>query len=114
MECGVVPHLLWKRTKEVPSAQLLDNVNVKVPDHDDPAVRANALLAAAEFSGLHVALEDVDAFLGVERHAGYLIETDDVVLRDEPSPTCRVVDEHVGNCRFSARDEMGVWRHLLE
>ena len=38
----------------------------------------------------------------------------DVVLGDEPAPARRVVDEHVGDRRLAARDEVGVGRDLLE
>ena len=62
------------------------DVDVEVADHDDSAVGADALFAAAELARLHIALEDVDAFLRVERDARYLVETDDVVLGYQPSP----------------------------
>ena len=93
---------------------LLLDVDVEVADHDDAAVGADALLAAAELAGLHVALEDVDAFLLVERDAGDLVEADDVVLGDEPSLAGGVVDEHVGDRRLAARDQVRVRRDLLE
>jgi hypothetical protein len=114
VERCVVAHLLRHGPEQVAAAQLVGDVHVEVADHHDPTVGADALLATAELARLHVALEDVDAFLGVERDAGDLVEADDVVLGDEaPSPR-RVVHEHVGDGRLAARDEVGVRRHLLE
>ena len=114
VESRVVAHLLRHRPEEVAAPQLFLHVDVEVADHDDAALGADALLAAAELAGLHVALEDVDAFLRVEGDAGNLVEADDVVLRDEPAPPGRVVHEHVGDRRLAARDEVGVRRDLLE
>ena len=55
----------------------------KLPTMHDAAVGADALLAAAELAGLHVALHDVDAVLLVEGDAGDLVEADHVVLADQ-------------------------------
>ena len=71
-------------------------------------------LAAGELAGLHVALQHVDAFLLIEGDAGDFVETNDVVLGDETALPGAVVDEHVGDRCFAARDEVGVGRHLLE
>ena len=59
---------------------LVLNVDVKVTNQDNRAVRANALFAAGELSRLHIALHDVDAILLVEGHTRDLIKTDNVVL----------------------------------
>ena len=72
------------------------------------------LTAARELAGLHVALHDVDAVLLVEGDARDLVEADDVVLGDESALPGRVVDEHAGNGRLAARDQVGVRRDLLE
>ena len=95
-------------------AQLVSHVDVEVADHDDPALGADRLAAAAELAGLHVALEDVDAVLLVEGDAGDLVEADHVVLGDEAAPAGVHVDEHVGDRRLAARDEVRVRRDLLE
>jgi len=113
-ESRVVTHLFRERREEMPHAQLLVNVDVEVADHDDPALGSDRLATAAEFPGLHVALEDVDAFLLVERDAGDLVEADHVVLGDEAAAPAGHVHEHVGDRRLAARDEVGVWRDLLE
>ena len=63
------------------------NIDVEVADHHDRAIGPDALLAAAELPGLHVALHDVDAVLLVEGDAGDLVEADDVVLADQPALT---------------------------
>ncbi len=68
-ERRVVAHLLRQWPEQVALAELVVDVDVEVADHDDAAVGADALLAAAELAGLHVALEDVDAVLAVEGHA---------------------------------------------
>ena len=66
--------------EQVADALLVLDVDVEVADHDDAAVGADALRAAAELARLHVALHDVDAVLLVEGDAGDLVEADDVVL----------------------------------
>ena len=90
------------------------DVDVEVADHDDPAVGTDRLLAPAELTGLHVALEDVDAFLLVEGDARDLVEADHVVLGDQAAPSGVHVHEHVGDRRLAARDEVGVRRDLLK
>ena len=100
--------------EQVADAELRLDVDVEVADHDDAALGADALLAAAELAGLHVALEDVDALLLVEGDAGDLVEADHVVLGDESAPAGVHVHEHVGDRRLAAGDEVGVRRDLLE
>ena len=113
-ERRVVPHLRRQRAEQVADALLVLDVDVEVADHDDAAVGADALLAAAELAGLHVALHDVDAVLLVEGDAGDLVEADHVVLADQPALAGRVVHEHAGDGRLAAGDEVGVGRDLLE
>ena len=48
---------------------LVGNIHIEVTDHDDTAKATDALLAAAELAGLHVALHDVDAIFLVEGNA---------------------------------------------
>ena len=86
----------------------------KLPTSTMRAVCPDGLTAAGELAGLHVALHDVDAVLLVEGDAGDLVEADDVVLGDEAALPGRVVDEHAGDGRLAAGDEVGVRRDLLE
>ena len=76
VERRVVAHLLRHRPEEMPMAELVVDIDVEVADHHDPALGPDALLAAAELAGLHVALEDVHALLRVEGDARHLVETD--------------------------------------
>ena len=94
--------------------QLGLDVDLEVANHHDAALGPDRPAASAELSGLHVALEDVDAFLLVEGDTGYLIETDDVVLGDQPSAAGVHVHEHVGNRGLAARHQVSVRRDLLE
>ena len=100
--------------RRCPTTQLLLDVDVEVTDHDDSALGTDRLAAAAELPGLHVALEDVHAFLLVERDPGDLVEADHVVLGDEAAAPAGHVDEHVGDRRLAAGDEVRVRRYLLE
>ncbi len=50
-------------------ALLLLHIDIEVAHHHDPALSADALLAAVELAGDHIALEDVNAVLLFERHA---------------------------------------------
>jgi hypothetical protein len=98
----------------VAGALLLLDIDIEVADHGDAALGADALLAAAELAGGHVALEDVDAVLLIERHAGHLVEADHVVLADQAALAIAVVDEHLGDGGLAARDQVGVGGDLLE
>jgi hypothetical protein len=80
MAGSVVAHLAGQRTQQVADALLLLHTYIKDAHHHVATFSADALLAAAELAGGHFALEDLDAVLLVERHAGHLIETDQVVL----------------------------------
>ena len=102
----VVAHLFRKWAEQVPDPLLVRNVDVKVADQDHAPERANALLAAAELSGLHVALEDVHAILLVEVDPADLIEADDVVLRDEALLPRSHVDEHPSDGRLATGHEV--------
>ena len=113
MESGVVAHFLGQRAEQVADALLLLDVDVEVADHDDPALAADALLAAAEFAGGHVALHDVHAILLVEGDTGYFVEADHVVLADQTALAVGHVDEHLSHGRLAARDQVGVRRDLL-
>ena len=93
---------------------LLLDIDVEVADHDDAAFGADVLLAAAELTRGHVALHDVDAVLLVEGDAGDFIEADDVVLAYQTALAVRIVHEHLGDGRLAARDQVGIWRNLLE
>jgi hypothetical protein len=98
----------------VAGALLLLDIDIEVADHGDAALGADALLAAAELAGGHVALEDVDAVLLIERHAGHLVEADHVVLADQAALAIAVVDEHLGDGGLAARDQVRVGGDLLE
>ena len=82
-EGRVVAHLRRQRAQQMADPLLLLDVHVEVADHDEAAVGADVLLAAAELAGRHVALHDVDAVLLIERDARYLVEADHVVLADQ-------------------------------
>jgi hypothetical protein len=113
MEGRVVAHLLRERAQQVPDALLLLHVYLEVSHHHDPALGADALLAATELAGGHVALHDIDAVLLVEGDSRNLIEAHDVVLADQPALAVRHVDEHLGERGLAAREEVGVGRDLL-
>ena len=100
--------------KRCPTRCWWETSTSKLPTRTMPPERADALLAAAELPGLHVALEDVDAVLLVEVDAADLVEADHVVLRDEALLAGPHVDEHPGHGRLAAGHEVRVRRHLLE
>jgi len=50
----------------------------------------------------------------IERDAGDLVKTDDVVLTNKAALTVCVVDEHPGHSCFAAGDQVRVRRDLLE
>ena len=113
-EGRVVAHLRRQRAQQMSDPLLLLDIDVEVADHDDAAVGADVLLAAAELARRHVALHDVDAVLLVEGDAGHLVEADDVVLADQAALAGRVVHEHLGDRRLAAGNQVRVGRDLLE
>ncbi len=98
----------------MPDPLLVLHVDVKVADHDDTAIGANALLAAAELGRLHVALHDVDAVFLVKGDAGDFVEAHDVVLAHESALACGHVDEHACDGGLAARYQVRVGRDLLK
>ena len=82
-ERGVIPHLRRQWAQEMRDALLLLNIDIEVADHDDAAVSADLILAAAELARRHVALHDVHAVLLIEGDARHLVEAHDVVLADK-------------------------------
>jgi hypothetical protein len=90
------------------------HIDVEVADHHDAAVGPDALLAARELAGLHVALHDVDAVLLIEGNAGHLVEADDVVLADQAALAVRHVHEHARDGGLAAGEQVRVGRDLLE
>ena len=64
--------------------------------------------------GRHVALHDVDAVFLIEGNSGDLVEANHVILADQAALPGRIVDEHLGDRRFAAGNQMGVGRDLLE
>ena len=86
----------------------------KLPTMTMPPYGPDAFLAPAELAGLHVALHDVDAVLLVEGDAGDLVEADHIVLADQSALAVGIVDEHAGDGRLAAGDQMGIGRDLLE
>ena len=97
-----------QRAEQVANALLLLDVNVEVADHGHAALRADALLATRELTGLHVALQDVHAVLLIEGDSGDLIETHHVVLAHEAALAVSVVDEHLRYGCPAAGDQVGV------
>ena len=89
-------------------------IQIQVADHDDAALGADAVLAAGELAGLHVALEDVHTVLLVEGDAGDFIEAHQIVLTDQPALAGGVVDEHFGHRGLAAGDQVGVGGDLLK
>jgi len=43
-----------------------------------------------------------------------LIETDYIIKADQATLACRIIDKHLGNGRFAARDQMSIGGYLLE
>ena len=113
-ECRVVSHLRRKRPEQVPNRLLVLHIHIEVTYQNDAAIGPNALLAAAEFAGLHVALHDVHAVLLVEGDAADLVEANHVVLADKPSLAVGIVHEHPRNRGLAARDQVRIGRNLLE
>ena len=95
-------------------ALLLFHIDVEVADHHKAALGANVFLAAAKLARGHVALHDVHAVLLIEGDAGHFVEADDVVLANQSALAVGIVHEHFGHGRLAARNEVGVWRNLLE
>ena len=114
LEGSVVAHLTRQGAEQVADALLLLHIDIEVAHHHDSALSADALLAAAEFARGHIALEDVDAVLLIERHASHLVEADHVELADQAALAVAVVDEHLGDGGLAARDQVRVRRNLLE
>ena len=113
-EGGVVAHVGRQRGQEVAHTLLSLHLDIEIAHHHDAAVGPNALLAAGELTGLHVALQDVDAVLLVEGHARHLVEAHNVVLADQSALPVGVVHEHLGHGGLAAGNQVGVGRDLLE
>ena len=62
-----------------PSLLVLD-INVKVADQNKASISANAFFSTAKFTGLHVALHDIDAIFLIEGDARNFVKADDIVL----------------------------------
>jgi hypothetical protein len=95
-------------------ALLLLDIHIEIADHHYPTVSPDVLLAAAELASGHVALHDIHAVLLIERDAGNLVETDDIVLAHETTLSCGVVHEHLGDRRLTPGNEVRVRRDLLK
>ena len=113
-ERRVVPHLRRQWAQKMRDALLLLDIHIEVADHDEAAVSADLVLAAAELAGRHVALHDVHAVLLIEGDAGHLVEAHDVVLADKAALASGVVDEHLGDGRLAARNKVRVGGDLLK
>ncbi len=113
-EGGVVSHLRRHGTEQVPDTLLMLNIDIEIADQNDAAIGADALLATAEFPGLHESLHDVYTILLIKGDTGNLIKTDYIVLADQPTPTGRVVDKHLGDRCLTAGNQMRIRRNLLE
>ena len=68
-KCSVVAHIRGERTKKVANTLLVLHIDIEVADKYNTPVGSDVLLAPTELAGLHVALEDVDAFLLIEGNA---------------------------------------------
>src|SRR5918996_316585 len=95
-------------------ALLLLNINIEVSDHDKAPISADLVLPTAELTGGHVALHDVHTVLLIEGDAGHLIEAHNVVLAYKAALASGVVDEHLGDGRLAAGDEVCVRGDLLK
>ena len=62
-ESGVPAHFWREWSEQVPHTLLMLDVYVEVADEHDATLGANALFAAAELAGLHIALHDVHAII---------------------------------------------------
>ena len=112
-ECRVVAHLRRQWAQQVSDALLVLDFDIEVADHHDATLGTDAFLAAREFTGLHVALEDVHAVFLIKRHTGDFVEADDVVLTHQTTLAIGVVDEHLRHRGLTAGDQMCVWGDLL-
>src|ERR1700730_6752800 len=89
-------------------------VHVEVADQHYAALSPDRVLAAGKLAGRHVALHDIDTVLRVEGDTGDFIETNDVVLADEPALAAGHVHEHAGHGRLAAGNKVRVGRDLLK
>ncbi|MNG30091.1 hypothetical protein D3C84_1156310 [compost metagenome] len=78
------------------------NIHIEVSDKHHGAIGSNAFLPTAELAGLHVALHDVDPFLGIERDPTDLIKANHIVLAHQATLPAGVVDKHLSDGRLAA------------
>ena len=102
-ESGVLSHLGRQWAEKMPNPLLVLHVHVEVANHDDTPIGANAFLAAAELTRLHVALHDVHTIFLVEGDAGDFIEADHVILADQSALTVSIIDKHARDRCFASR-----------
>ncbi|MNP46929.1 hypothetical protein D3C76_1409600 [compost metagenome] len=93
---------------------LVFDIDIEVTDKHHGAIGSNALLPTTELAGLHVALHDVDTFLGIEGDPADLVKTYHVVLTDQPTLAASIVHKHFGDSGLAAGNQMGVRRNLLK
>ena len=110
----VVSHFRRHRAEQVADPLLVLDIHLEVAHHHDPAVGPDAFLSTAELPGLHVALHNVHAVLLVEGNAGNFVEAHHVVLANQSSLPVGHIDEHAGDGRLAAADQVGVGGDLLE
>ena len=113
-ERRILSHLGRQRTQEMTDALLMFDIDIQIAYHHDTAVCAYALLTARKLTRLHIAFQDVHAILLIEGHARYLIETNHVVLTQKTALAGGIVDKHLGDCCFTAGNQVGIWGNLLE
>src|SRR5260370_41738581 len=113
-KCCIVTHFRRHRSKQVTNALLVFYVKFKVSNHNDTTTGSNTFSPSAEFTRLHVAFHDIDPILLIEGYAGYLVETDNIVLTNQASLTGTIVDEHASNGGFTSGDKMGIRGNLLK
>ena len=87
---------------------LVLDIDIKIANEYNAAIRPNAFTPPAEFAGLHVTLHNVDAILLIKGDAGDLVKADDIILADEAAFACAIINKHTGYCGFTAGNEMSI------
>jgi len=113
-EGSVIAYLGRHGSEEMPDPLLVLNIDLEVTEHDNATFRTNTLFPPAELPTLHITFHDVDAVFLIKTDPGYFIETDDIILADEPTLPIGIIDEHFGNGRFPTTHQMRIGADLLE
>ena len=113
-EGGAVAHICGHGAKQMPDALLMLNINLEISNHYNAAKSTDALFATAKFPRLHVALHYVHAILLIKSHPRNLIKANNIVLAHQTLLAILIVDEHLCDRSFAARNKVGIRRHLLK